>query len=98
MDGLHRVIRRTNRMSGNMGRGHRLTCSTSGRASRTILPYVASSRMRIKRRLAYVSHLKHSASDPCLECFDSLARAVIVWILFLEIRQNTLHTVDSPDG
>jgi len=98
MDSLQGVIGSTNRMSGDMGSCYRLTCGTSGRASRIIRSYFTGGGMGCKRSLAYISHLEHPCIDPCLACFDSFSRSIVFWIILLKIGQNTLNTINCPDG
>ena len=98
MNGLQGIIRSTHRMSGDMCSCRRLTCGTGRRASSIILSYFTGSSMGCKRSLAYVIHLKQPCIHPCLECFDSVPRAMVFWILLLEMWKNTLNTINCPDG
>ncbi len=96
MDGLYGIVRSADAMGGDMGSCHRLTCGPGRRASGIILSYLASSSMRCQRSLAYLSHLKHPGIYPCLECFECIPRAMVFWIFFLKIGQNTLNTINGP--
>src|SRR6266542_3786592 len=98
IDSLQGIIRSTNRMRGNMGRCHRLTCSTGSRTSRTILSDFTGSGMRCKRSVADDSHPKHPRIYPRLECFDSVSRAMVFWVPFLKVGQDALDTINCPDG
>src|SRR3990172_11328216 len=96
MDGLQGIVRSTHRMSGDMCSCHRLTCGTGSRASGTILSYVTSSGMRGKRSRADDSHPKLPCIQPRPKCFDRVSRALVLWILLLKVRHDTLNTINSP--
>jgi len=98
MDGLQGIVRSTHRMSGDMCSCHRLTCGTGSRASSTILSYVTSSGMRGKRSRADDSHPKLPCIQPRPKCFDRVSRALVLWILLLKVRHDTLNTINCPDG
>src|SRR5229473_495552 len=98
MDSLLGIHCRTISMSWNMRSCHSLTCGTGSRAGGTIFSYFTGSSMRVKRSLTNNCHLKYPCIYPCLKCFDSLSRTMILRIFFLKVGHDTLGTINGPDG
>lgn len=98
MDSLQCINCSTNGMGGDVRRCHRLAGSTGSRARRIVLPYLAGRSMRIKRSLTNNGHFKLPSIQPCLQRFESVSRAMVVRILILKIRQDTLSAINRPDG
>ena len=98
MDSLLGINCRTISMSCDMCSCNCLACGTGSRASCIILSYFTGSSMRIKRSLAYDCHLKHPCIYPFLERFDSVSGAMVFWVFFFEVRQDTLSAINGPYG
>ena len=86
------------RMTRHMRRCDGLTGSAGSRARSRIRSDIPRSGMRIKRRLANNRHLENASLNPCLERFERVARALVVWKLLLKVGQDTLGAVNRPDG
>lgn len=77
---------------------HSLPSSTGRRARRHIRSDIPRGGMGIKRRLANDCHLENAGLEPVLERFDRMVRALVVWKLLLKEGQDTLGTLNRPDG